>query len=191
MQAKTNRIRTLPLTVGIVGVVLTSCAFRNSAPVASQGQKKDVRTITWQEQNMRFSVPEGWEFVPSSGFESEEFRLKGPQDAHLSVFVVDDRGRTIDVDSALRKYQDNLKTQQSVKFDEVRFLDLDAARGVLSVSTETDGDKRSLDLMWQGYRQQSAKLQFVSIHLWGPIVGPADRKNEFLNILNSLKLTKD
>jgi hypothetical protein len=179
-------------------IVAVACVRSNSTSVVSQKpttspatsantKVNDTRTISWPEQGMTLSVPAGWQNVPVRQ-ETDIFKLEGPNDSALVIEVNDDH-RVYDVDRALQRNYDNLKEAGVV--EEVRLLDLDGAKGIVSISTDIDGSKRSIHILWNGFRETKGKQQFIIFILHGLIGGPTDRKTELLGILNSLKLTKD
>jgi hypothetical protein len=138
---------------------------------ASTAPEKGGQVITWEEQGMKVTLPAGWHKGELKSGVETFWNLKGPDGASLSIDVLDDQ-ESVDVEDAFRKdYDFRLKRQQSGELDEVRYLELNGVKGLLSRWTEADARDRSLHLLWQGWRRYKGKRQFVSITLSGSIKG--------------------
>jgi biopolymer transport protein ExbD len=149
------------------------------------------QTIKWEEQGMKFTLPAGWHKKALLGQGPEMFRFEGPGGATLSIWVRDNQ-EGVDVEEGLRKdYEFRLKRQQSGELDEVRYLELDGVKGLLSRYSERKADEREINLQWQAFRRYKGKLQFVSIGLWGSVNGPTERQRELSGILYSTKLIQN
>ena len=173
-------------------ILVIACARhpgQAAAPLTSQAQTTPAKgqVITWEQQGMKVTLPAGWRKDALLAQAPETFSFEDPGGARLSIEVLDTQ-EDVNVEEGLRKdYDFRLKRQQSGDLDEVRYLELDGVKGLLSRWTERKGDEREISFQWQTFRKYKGNQQFVSIGLWGSVNGPTDRQQELSGILNSMK----
>ena len=177
--------------------------FIKAAPDISYGSLEDIyqaafaagakridldigkQTIAWDEQGMRFTLPAGWR---KHRIDSETFDLGGPDGARLRVDILDRQGDVLpDVKNG---YEDLLQAQKDGAYEEVRILEADGVKGLLSRWSGGEFDPDSTHLRWQAFRKRKGKVQYIQINISISIDCFNRRKGELYGILNSIKLVQ-
>jgi biopolymer transport protein ExbD len=145
------------------------------------------QTISWAEGNISVTVPNGWRKDEVLGQTPQTFRLKGSEEARLSIDLGTEIEATFSPEDQLKNaYENLLEAQKEGRYEEVRYLDVDGVKGFLTRSVDDD----ELWLSWTAFRKRNTKLQYVSIHLNSPRASFTIRRDEFYNILSSIKLSQ-
>jgi biopolymer transport protein ExbD len=146
------------------------------------------QAISWGDQNISLTVPNGWRKDEWPGQTSETFRLKGAEEASLTIDLGTEIEATFSPEAQLKNaYENLLEAQKEGRYDEVRFLDVDGVNGLLTRSID---DQRGT-LSWMAFRRRSTKLQYISIHLSSSRASFNIRRDELYNILSSIKLSQN
>ncbi len=145
------------------------------------------RTITWVEQNISVTVPAGWRKGETWDESSRSFRLKGAENASLSVGLGYETDAVFSPENELARVFENMKVgQKEGRYEEVRYLEIDGVKGLLSRSV----DKGEQTISWIAFRKRGTKLQYVQVFL--STSGPSFNRqpDELYNILSSIKLNQ-
>lgn len=198
--ALVNEIRTRLNKPGSEGVL-----FVKAAPEIGYGSLEDIyhtafaagakrlyldtggQTISWGDQNISLTAPNGWRKEEVPGQSSQTFTLKGSEDASLTIDLGTEIKATFSPEAQLQKAYENLLEQQRAgRLDEVRFLEVDGVNGLLQRYVD---DWRGT-LSWIAFRKRGTQLQYISIRLNSAPASFNIRRYELYDILYSIKLNQ-
>jgi len=181
------------LAITLLTFSLAQCAYQsNGNQTAATNNSAGGQTITWEEQDVSFTVPKGWRKEKTEI--EDNFKLQGPDDTSLSIDVLTLKAET-SPERELAEHEGMLR-RQADKFDEVRYLELDGVKGLLSranTRAAVDGaaDQGDVIINWVAYRRYKGKQQFISLLLGSPRNSFSKRRDELYGILASIKLKQN
>jgi hypothetical protein len=149
------------------------------------------QSVTWDKQAITWTLPAKWSQVTS---ESEMFNWKSPGswEAAFLISNISALGADFPTEISLKATYDGAVTdQKNGKLEEVRWLELDGIRGVLTrepLQESKDGPRR---LQWRAYRKYAGQTQLVSIMLSSQSQHFDMHKDAMYGILYSSKLVHE
>ena len=120
------------------------------------------QTAMWSQQGISWTVPAKWKQMDVS---EKSFSWGSGDGAFMngSISALDDK---FPAEISLKStYEQYLSQQKNRELDEVKYLELDGVKGVLSreVTPEKQDDIRRI--RWMGYRKSSGQLQLINLIL--------------------------
>ena len=143
------------------------------------------QAVKWDQQGINWTLPANWKKLD---VRNESFSYSG-DGAFLTVAVSVMPSMENLTDVSIKAMYDAAKTNQKIgKYDEVRWLELDGARGVgfRESKPEMADDIRRLE--WQAYRKYAGETQLVTLILSSNGANFPKHEDELYGILYSTKL---
>lgn len=149
------------------------------------------QSVSWDKQAITWTVPAKWSEVSNS---TELFNWKSPGswDAAFLISNISAMGADFPTDVSIKATFDGaVSDQKNGKYEEVRWLELDGIRGVLTRETPQESKDNPRRLQWRGYRKYAGQTQLVSIMLSSQSQHFDMHKDAMYGVLYSSKLVHE
>ena len=149
------------------------------------------QSVTWGQQGISWTLPAKWSELTKS---SEMFNWKSPgsEDAAFLISNISAMGADFPTDASIKAtYEGAVSDQKNGKYEEVRWLELDGLRGVLTREPLQETKDSPRRLQWRGYRKYAGQSQLVSIMLSSQSQHFDMHKDAMYGVLYSSKLVHE
>ena len=154
-------------------------------PTAAQAAAvANGQEVKWDQQGITWTMPASWN---KQEVRNESFGYGGGG-AFLSGNI-STMGPEFPTDVSIKAMYEGLKTNQKIgKYDEVKWLEIDGLRGVLSRESKPEMADDIRRLEWQAYRKYAGQSQLVILILSTNSANFPKRQDELYGILYSMKI---
>lgn len=177
----------------------SSSSDKNGLPPADKPEPTAAQTaaiaggqsVTWNQQGISWTLPSNWTELSKS---TEMFNWKSPGswDAAFIISNISAMGADFPTDVSLKATFDSaVADKKNGKYEEVRWLELDGIRGVLTREPLQEGKENPRRLQWRAYRKYAGQVQLVSIMLSSQSQHFDMHKDAMYGILYSSKLVHE
>lgn len=167
----------------------TPAAGETPSPTpAQQAAVANGSTVSWADQGMTWTVPQGWSKQTDS---KELYSIKSPGswDAGWLTVAISTLPDSIPTDASINAmYQQAIDQQKLGKYTEVRWLVLDGVRGVQFREATPEDPSDVQRIQWQAYRNFNGQKQLVNLMVHSSGKGFPTHVDALYGILFSTKL---
>jgi len=154
-------------------------------PTAAQSAAiANGQEVKWEQQGITWTMPANW---GKQDVRNESLSYGGGG-AFLSGSI-STMGPDFPTDVSIKAMYEGLKTNQKIgKYDEVKWMEIDGLRGVLSRESKQEMPDDIRRLEWQAYRKYAGQSQLVILILSTNDANFAKHQDELYGILYSMKI---
>jgi hypothetical protein len=124
------------------------------------------QSVTWNQQAITWTLPAKWTEVSNSSSVSFNWKSPGSWDAGFIIGSISPMGADFPTDISLKATFDGaVADQKNGKYEEVKWLELDGIRGILTREPLMESKDDARRLQWRAYRKYAGQVQLISIIL--------------------------
>lgn len=144
--------------------------------------------ITWTQQGLQWMVPAQWKQM-SADSRTFHYMSPGTSEAGNLIVSISPMPASFPIDVSLKAtYDANREKIGWGEYAEVKYLDLDGVKGVLTREATPEHEENPQRLMWLGYRDYNGQMQLVNVMLASRAKDFPRHEDTFLAILKTTRL---
>ena len=146
------------------------------------------KTISWDQQGMRWTVPPGWT-EETNELQTFVWRSPGSWDAASLIVSISAMDENFPTDVSLNSWYDQAKSRsKNGEVDEFKWVEIDGVKGVQFREANPPKPDDHRRLQWLAYRKFAGQVQFVNVMLASSGKDFPRHQDAMFGILYSTKL---